>query len=207
MRRATLLVGVALALALGGCLAGPGGVGSPSPATGSDTPTDSPDAGTPTPEGTTPIPTATTPTPACTESSVTTVDPVRETVTPSPLPDRPATLNATTAASLATAYERAYRRNRGLEADTTQYEVYTFEPSVRAVEGGYVVTMTAGYWYNAADPQSATATGTPTVVHADGPEYRVAYFVGTDRLRRDSALEDGELAPRQGAMVECWSAA
>jgi len=197
MRYATLLVLVTLAV--GGCVAAPGGPGSPTAATdGDETP-----MATPHDETDTQPSDGGTSTPACEEASVTTADPVRKSVTPSPLPDRPTRLNATTAESLATAYERAYRRNTELDEYTTQLEVSTRNASVERVDGGYVVTLTAIWWSNLAG--TTTGTNTPTVAHGDGPEYRVAYYVTGDRLRRDSALDDGELTPREGTIVECWS--
>lgn len=195
MRTATLVV--AALLLLGGCLSGgPGAATATSPAP-DESPTPSP---TTTDEPTTEAGTAT---PACDVAPVSTVDPVRESVTPSPRPERPATLNASTVGEFVVAYEEAYRRNVGLTADTTTYEVDAWNPRVRAVDGGYVVNVTAVYWYNAADADHE-GTGTPTVIHADGPEYTASYFVGADRLRVDTNIDDDTLAPREGQILECW---
>lgn len=209
LRNGALLVGVAVLLA--GCLGGTSGVPATSSPTDSPSPTPTPVASPGSPADSTdnsPDGTATddvpdrTVTGECEAVTVTTVDPAREDVSPDPLPERPSMDNATAVREYAAAYERAYVRNTGLERDTTQYEVYAYNASVRAVENGYLVTMTAGWWYNEA--AVTTATATPTVVHADGPEYRVAYLVLEDRLLRSQAAREGGLAPWTGTALECW---
>jgi hypothetical protein len=180
--RALLL---ATLLVLAGCLGGP--VGTTPEET--ETPTATP----------TPSPTATA---VCEPYEPAKVNPSREDVTPSPLPGKPEELTADSAKAFATAYEEAYARNGELQPDTKRVETYTGDVSVEAVDGGYVVRMFAvtNVWHGGVQQ----GTHTSTVIHGDGAQIPVAYYV-TDRLvRRDSGGYDEEPTPRDGTILECW---
>jgi hypothetical protein len=164
--------GLALLLVLAGCFGGLGGVSTPTP-----TPTLEP----------------------CTEHVETTVNPDREAVTPSPPPERPAATNRTSVLAFVEDYERAYRRNLGLEVNTETYEVSILESTINETERGYVVRLTAMWWYNAGGPVEGPETA--TLVHADGPRYEVAYLLTEDRLRR---AEGPDADPATGTDVACW---
>lgn len=202
MRRVSIVVG--LAVVLTGCLTG-------GPATSASPVADSPTAGPPesattTAPGALPglstVETADTDRPGCEEAPVETVNPIREDVSPSPLPERPAELNESALRTYVTAYEAAYKRNTDLHELTTTYSIHVSEVTVRAADGGWVVNASAIYWFELAGTTDGTTT--PTVAHADGPRYTASYFVTDDRMLRDTTLDGDELSPRRGRVVECW---
>jgi hypothetical protein len=164
--------GLALLVLLAGCFGGFGGTSTPTP-----TATREP----------------------CTEHVEPTVNPDRDAVTPSPMPERPAATNRSSVLAYIEEYEQAYKRNRGLEANTETYEVSILESNVSETERGYVVRLKALWWYNAGGPVEGPETA--TLVHADGPRYDVAYLLADDRLRR---AEGAEADPATGPDVECW---
>jgi len=151
------------------------------------------------PDGT---PTAT-PGEECAVDRPQTTDPARVAVTPSPLPERPDELTRQRVLSYVEDYEVAYRRNLGLRDSTETYEVFVTDASVREVDDGHVVDLTAEYWYNEGGPAPGTATA--TIIHADGPRYDVSYHVTGDGMRRSVGGREGTPRPRRGAFVECWS--
>lgn len=175
MRFAALLaVGVVV---LAGCTAGPLGTDEP------PSPTESP-AGT------------------CTEHQRETVDPYRDAVEPSELPERPDTLTRASVRDYVVAYERAYARNGRLERISTEVSTNVQDVSVSQTGNGWVVRLTSqtNTWAAGTD----TADGTPTVVHGDGAELPVAYLLTDDRLVR-SVGDYGETpSPSHGRVVECY---
>lgn len=190
MRTALSLAGVAVVL-LAGCTGSPGPQGG---AVGSTTP--------PSPATTERVET---PTPGCAVAPKDTVDPARDSVTPGPLPDRPGRLTAGTVREYVSDYERAYRRNLGLEEATKQFEVAVRGVEVQGTGSGYLVTVEALWWYDEADVVEGNRTA--TVIHADGPNYVATYYVADDRMRRaaDETSDPTPPDPRtEGRFVECW---
>lgn len=182
-RRSVLALLVAVALA--GCVSGLPGAGSPASPAGS-------------PSGT---PTAT-PT-ECTEQRQTPVDPVREDVTPSTYPDRPATWNESTVRTYVVAFEEAWSRNRHLRPETKRVTVGVWDVSVVATDDGYRVRLTSqtNTWYGG----PAEGNRTATVVHGDGPHLSVAYHLTEDRLvRTEGGRETPTVGPGTGRTVRCF---
>lgn len=182
-RRTTLAVLVAVALA--GCVGGALGPGAPtSPAT--------PASPTATPPG------------ECTAERRTPVDPVREDVTPSDYPERPAEWNASSVRAYVVAFEEAWARNAHLRADTKQVVTYVSEPTVRRVDDGYRVRLVSqsNTWHGGL-PEG---NGTATVVHGDGAPIPVAYHLSEGRLVRAEGDYEATptVGPGAGRAVRCF---
>ncbi|WP_255195868.1 hypothetical protein [Halorarius litoreus] len=179
MRTAALLA-TALVL-LAGCTAGPVGT--------SESPTKSP---TPT----------VSPTTTCTDHQRETVDPVRDEVAPSDLPDRPGTLNQSTVRAYVVAYEEAYARNGRLSRISTRVTTNVGDVRVTETADGWRVRLNSQTNTWAAGTE--TADGTPTVIHGDGPRVPVTYWLTDGRLVRATADYDETPTRQSGRVVQCF---
>lgn len=180
MRRVALPTALLVALALlAGCTAGPAGT-----ATTTDTMT-TPDGG-----------------PAdCNPADRETVDPYRDDVEPSDLPDHPATLNRSSVRAYVVAYEQAYARNGHLGRGSTRVSTSVSDVRVEETDGGWVVRLTSrtNTWAAGTD----TSDGTPTEVHGDGARLPVLYEMADDRLVRAEGDYGETPAPGDGTTLEC----
>lgn len=137
----------------------------------------------------------------CSESARTTVDPYRDDVEPSPLPDRPTTLNRSSVEAYVVAYEEAYARNGALRAESTQVSTVVGNVRVEETADGWTVHLTSrtNTWVRGTD----TGDGTPTEVHGDGPRVPVVYRLTDDRLVRAEGEYGETPSAAGGATVEC----
>lgn len=173
-----LLVAV---VAVAGCTGGPTG---PTTTETETSPTDSPTMTT------------------CNEVPRGTVDPYRDDVNPTPLPDRPDALNESSVHDYVVAYEEAYARNGRLRADSTRVSVSVFDVRVNETGDGWVVRLTSrtNTWAQGTD----TSDGTPTVVHGDGAHIPVVYELTDERLTRGEGDYNQTPSPTVGETVECF---
>lgn len=138
----------------------------------------------------------------CTAVEKTVVDPSRESVTPSELPDGPPRMTESAVAKYVVAYEEAYGRNQLLRDDTKRANQQVSEPTVRAVDGGFIVEVQTYESYTR--QREPFGNETVTAVVADGPRVDVSYLVTEDRLLRAEGDFDGAPRPRDGKTMECW---
>ncbi|MEF8840426.1 MAG: hypothetical protein V5A62_02215 [Haloarculaceae archaeon] len=198
-RRALLTALLAGMLMLAGCTAVPGGGGD-----GTRTPTLTPvTPPTGSPPGTS------TPTPGeCDTVEQGTVDPFREDVEPSELPDPPAEWNRSSIERYVVAFEEAYSRNAALRTTSTRVEVIVGDVSVERSGDTWVVELTSRT--NTWAQGRATGTATATVVHGDGARIPVTYHLTDRGLYRTQRSVGGPSSgsptatPDRGIPVACF---
>lgn len=138
----------------------------------------------------------------CTAVEHTVVDPSRESVTPSELPDGPPELSESAVVEYVVAYEEAYGRNNLLRSDTKRASHYVSEPTVRAVDGGFVVEVRT--IRTSMEQGVYEGNHTATAVVYDGAPTNVSYLVTEHRLLRAEGDFHGSPPPRAGQTMECW---
>jgi hypothetical protein len=187
MRRALPLVTLASLLVLAGCLS-PVGPGSPTPETPART------------ETPTPYPT---PTGECDAVERQTVDPFRDDVEPSDLPERPSNLTAGSVETYVAEFEEAYARNGALSAGSTQVNTLVTVEDVSDRDGAWVVDLVSRT--NTWAQGTASGTATATVVHGDGARIPVRYHLTSEGLYRQELGYDETPQPgRFGRPVTCF---
>jgi hypothetical protein len=175
-RRVLLTALLAASSVFAGCTTTLGGGGTPTP-THASTPGTPAETPTSTPGGT---PTATpSATPGeCDAVEQHPVDPFREDVEPSELPEPPEEWNQSSVEEYVVAFERAWSRNAALRTTSTNVEVIVGEVAVGRSGDAWVVELTSRT--NTWAQGRATGTATATVVHGDGANVPVTYRL-TDR--------------------------
>ncbi|EJN61064.1 hypothetical protein [Halogranum rubrum] len=138
----------------------------------------------------------------CTAIEKPVVDPSRESVTPSELPEGPPQMTESAVVEYVVAYEEAYGRNRLLRDDTKRASQHVSDPVVRLVDGGFVVEVRT--YESALYQREASGNETTTGVYLDGARIDVSYLVTEDRLLRAESDSDGAPPPRDGKTMECW---
>lgn len=154
-------------------------------------------------------PTDTTPE-SCTPVDRTTVDPYRDSVEPSALPDRPATWNESSVRAYVVAFERAYARNGALAEHSTQVEVSVTDVSVSKAGDTWVVSLTSQTNTWAQGRPDGNKTATP--VHGDGPYVPVVCHLTDSGLYRTEDADTGSpsasatrtAATERGVAVACF---
>lgn len=188
MRRALPLVALAAVLVSAGCLAAVG-PGSPTP----ETPEERAGSSTPYP----------TPSGECDAVDRETVDPFRDDVEPSPIPDRPDELTVDSVESYVAEFEEAYARNGALYEDSTEVNTLVVVENVTHREGVWVVDLVSRT--NTWAQGTATGTATATVVHGDGPRVPVRYHLTADGLYRlELGYDETPVAGEYGVPVACF---
>jgi hypothetical protein len=190
-RRALLTALLATSSVFAGCTTTLGGGGTPTP-THASTPGTPFGTPTPTPFGTpTPTPFGTpTATPGeCDAVEQDPVDPFREDVEPSELPDSPEEWNRSSVEEYVVAFERAWSRNGALRTTSTNVEVIVGDVSVERSGDEWVVELTSRT--NTWAQGRATGTATATVVHGDGAKVPVTYRLTDRALYREEGRIGG----------------
>ena len=171
-RQVAPTVVLAVSLVLAGCVAIPGGGGSETP------------GGAPSETWTL------TPTPGeCDAVERNPVDPFREDVEPSELPDPPEVWNRSSVERYVVAFEEAYSRNEALRTTSTRVEVIVGDVSVERSDGEWVVELTSRT--NTWAQGRGTGTATATVVHGDGANVPVTYRLTDRALYREEGRVGG----------------
>lgn len=146
----------------------------------------------------------------CTPADRTTVDPYRDSVEPSALPDRPATLNESSVRAYVVAFESAYARNGALAEHSTRVEVSVTDVSVSKAGDTWVVSLTSRTDTWAQGRPEGNQTATP--VHGDGPYVPVVYHLTDGGLSRIEDADTGSpsasatrtAATERGVAVACF---
>lgn len=125
----------------------------------------------------------------CTPVDRHTVDPDRDSVEPSELPDRPPTWNESSVRAYVVAFEKAYARNGALAETSTRVEVAVTDVSVSTVDGTWVVRLTSRTNTWAQGRPDGNRTATP--VHGDGPYVPVVYHLTDSGLYRTEDVDAG----------------
>jgi hypothetical protein len=188
MQRALPLVALAAVLVTAGCLSSVG-PGSPTPETPDDR------AETPTPHQT--------PSGECEAVERETVDPFRDDVEPSPIPDRPEELTADSVESYVAEFEKSYARNGALFEDSRRVNTLVVVENVTRREGVWVVDLVSRT--NTWAQGTATGTATATVVHGDGARISVRYHLTADGLYRlELGYDETPVPGKYGVPVACF---
>lgn len=186
MRRALPLLALVALLLTAGCLSAVG-PGSPTPESPDDT------------ETPTPYPT---PSDECEAYEPETVDPYRDDVEPSELPDRPGELTAASVEIYVSGFEQAFARNRRLSKESTQVNTMVTVENVTDRNGTWVVDVISrtNTWAQGTE----SAEGTATVVHGDGARIHVRYHVTDEGLyRQELGYDETPVAGEYGRAVAC----
>lgn len=101
---------------------------------------------------------------------------------PKDVPDRPTTLNASTAGEYARTFEYRYVYNTLWRHDGSTVEVDCDTERVESARDGYRVTVTCYGYANTQDESDGNTTA--TVVHADWGTQTFDYYVDSDTTRR-----------------------
>lgn len=126
-----------------------------------------------------------------------------ETVTPKPLPDRPAEFSPEAVGEFARTYERAFAHNHALGDRVRSVSVELQGTTVSAVEGGYRVRIHV--WTRVGVDPAEDGAGTATTEESF---YDAHYYVSEAALRRaetgrHGTLPDGDLSG-SGVTLACW---
>lgn len=122
------------------------------------------------------------PTAECSVDRQHVVDPVRDSVEPSELPQPPDTWTEASVERYVVHFERAYSRNDGLRRDSTRVTVAVSDVTVMRIDGDWVVELTSRT--NTWEAGTPGGPGTPTVIHGDGPYVPVRYRITERALFR-----------------------
>lgn len=185
MRRALPLLALVGLLLTAGCLSavGPGSPTAETPDT--ETPTSYP-----------------TPTGDCDPVEQQTVDPYRDDVEPSGLPDRPDELTAGSVETYVSRFEQAFARNQRLSKESTRVNTMVTVENVTERNGTWVVDVVSrtNTWAQGTE----SADGTATVVHGDGARIHVRYHVTDEGLYRlELGYDETPVAGEHGRAVAC----
>lgn len=131
------------------------------------------------------------------------VDPFREDVEPSELPEPPAEWNRSSVERYVVAFEEAYARNEALRTDSTRVEVTVGEVSVERRDEAWVVDLVSRT--NTWAQGRATGTATATVVHGDGARIPVTYRLTDRALFRKAGTVAGTPSSDTTPRAEPWS--